>query len=362
VYSKWIPTVAPLLRDDSVAIVRGAVGVLALLLIAACAGDGRTVLTVYSPHGKELLEHYEQGFEAAHPTVDVQWVDMGSQEVLDRLRAEKANPQADVWFGAPAEIFARASSEGLLDPYTPTWADKVPAAARDARAQWFGTYMTPEVIAYNSHAVTAADAPKDWDQVLDPRWKGKVLIRDPIASGSMRAIFGAILARSIAQTGSTAQGWEWLRRLDANTKEYVLNPALLYQKLGREEGTITLYNMPDIATLEQRTKTPVGYVIPSSGTPLLVDAIGIVRGAKHADVAKQFYEYVTTPAALTEAARRFLRIPARTDLSIDSLPPVVKQALTEVKPMPGDQRLIQDSLDTWMKFWDANIRNSRRGK
>jgi iron(III) transport system substrate-binding protein len=198
--------------------------------------------------------------------------------------------------------------------------------------------------------------------VLDPRWKGKVLIRDPIASGSMRAIFGAILARSIAQTGSTAQGWEWLRRLDANTKEYVLNPALLYQKLGREEGTITLYNMPDIATLEQRTKTPVGFVIPRSGTPLLVDAIGIVHGARHAAVAKQFYEYVTTPAALTDAARSFLRIPARTDLSIDSLPPIVKQARTEVKPMPGDQRLIQDSLDTWMKFWDANIRNSRRGK
>jgi iron(III) transport system substrate-binding protein len=334
-----------------------------LLLAAACGkSDGRTVLTVYSPHGKELLEYYEKGFETAHPDVDVQWVDMGSQEVLDRLRAEKANPQADLWFGAPAEIFARAAGEGLLAPYTPTWADKVPAEARDANAAWFGTYLTPEVIAYNTHAVTAAEAPKDWDDVLDPKWKGKVLIRDPIASGSMRAIFGAILARSIAQTGSTAQGWEWLRRLDANTKEYVLNPALLYQKLGREEGTITLYNMPDIATLEQRTRTPVGYVIPRSGTPLLVDAIGVVHGAKHADVAKQFYEYVTTPAALTEAARRFLRIPARTDLGNDSLPPVVRQARTEVKPMAGDQRLIQDSLDSWMKFWDANIRNSRRGK
>jgi iron(III) transport system substrate-binding protein len=218
------------------------------------------------------------------------------------------------------------------------------------------------VIAYNTHAVTAADAPKDWDEVLDPKWKSKVLIRDPIASGSMRAIFGAVLARSIARTGNTAEGWEWLRRLDASTKEYVLNPALLYQKLAREEGTITLYNMPDIATLEQRTKTPVGYVIPSSGTPLLVDAIGIVHGAKHADLAKQFYEYVSTPAALTDAARSFLRIPARTDVANDSLPPVVRQARTKVKPMPGDQRLIQDSLDTWMKFWDANIRNSRRGK
>jgi iron(III) transport system substrate-binding protein len=347
------------------ALTRRALPVLALVslaLVAACGPkDSRTVLTVYSPHGKELLEHFEKGFEAAHPTVDVQWVDMGSQEVLDRLRAEKANPQADLWFGAPAEIFARAANDGLLEPYTPTWADRVPAEARGANATWFGTYMTPEVIAYNTHAVTEAQAPKDWDEVLDPKWKGKVLIRDPIASGSMRAIFGAILARSLARTGSTADGWEWLRRLDANTKEYVLNPALLYQKLAREEGTITLYNMPDIATLEQRTKTPVGYVIPSSGTPLLVDAIALVKGAKHPDLAKQFYEYVSTPRALTEAAVKFLRIPARADVPNDSLPAIVRRARTEVKPMPGDQTLLRDSLDAWMKYWDTHIRNSRRG-
>src|SRR5687768_10036183 len=268
----------------------------------ACSSDDRTVLTVYSPHGKDLLGYYETEFEKAHPTVDVQWVDMGSQEVLDRLRAEKANPQADLWFGAPSEIFERAANEGLIEPYTPTWADKVPAEAKDARAHWFGTYMTPEVIAFNTQAVSRADAPKDWDDVVDPKWKGKVLIRNPVESGTMRAIFGAILARSIAQTGSTAQGWDWLRRLDANTKEYVLNPALLYQKLGRQEGVVTLYNMPDIATLEARTKTPVGFVFPTSGTPLLVDAIALVRGSEQQAAAKEFYEYVTTPAALKDAA------------------------------------------------------------
>jgi iron(III) transport system substrate-binding protein len=333
-----------------------------LIALSACSTDSRTVLTVYSPHGKDLLEYYEHGFETAHPDVDVQWVDMGSQEVLDRLRAEKSNPQADVWFGATAEIFSRGASEGLLDQYTPTWADKVPADARDAKGYWFGTYLTPEVIAYNTHAVSAADAPKDWDDVLAPKWKGKVLIRDPIASGSMRAIFGGILGRSIARTGNTAAGWEWLRRLDGNTKEYVLNPALLYQKLGREEGVITLYNMPDIATLEARTKVPVGYVFPSSGTPLIVDAIALVHGAKHPALAKEFYEYVTTLPALNDAAVKFLRIPARTDLPNDSLPPSVQRARAEVKPMAGDVKLIQDSLDTWMRYWDANIRNSRRGK
>ena len=223
--------------------------------------------------------------------------------------------------------------------------------------------MTPEVIAYNSHAVSAADAPKDWDDVVDPKWKGKVLIRNPVESGTMRAIFGAMLARSIAQTGITAQGWDWLRKLDANTKEYVLNPALLYQKLGREEGVITLYNMPDIATLEARTKTPVGFVFPTSGTPLLVDAIALVHGGKQPAVAKEFYEYVTTPPAFKDAAVKFLRIPAR-DRSARRLAARRWCAArsTELKAMPVDAKLLADSLDTWMKFWDSNIRNSQRGK
>src|ERR1700716_2958002 len=79
--------------------------------IAACSSDNRKVLIVYSPHGKELLEYLEKGFEKAHPDIDVQWVDMGSQEVLERVRAEKPNPQADVWFGAPAGAFDRATRE-----------------------------------------------------------------------------------------------------------------------------------------------------------------------------------------------------------------------------------------------------------
>jgi len=338
---------------------RSAFALFIIALGACSSGPSRTPLVVYSPHGKDLLQYYEQGFERAHPDVDVQWVDMGSQDVLDRLRSEKANPQADVWFGAPAETFSRAANEGLLDTYRPTWAAAVPTEAHDARDHWYGTYLTPEVIAYNTEAVSAADAPKDWDDVLAPKWKGKVVIRDPVASGSMRAIFGALIARSIANTGSTAQGFEWLRKLDANTREYALNPTVLYQKLGRREGVISLWDMPDIADLQAK-RYPIGYTIPTSGTPLLVDAIAVVRGAKHADAAKAFYEFVTTPRALLEAASRFNRIPARNDLATDSLPEWIRTARAEIKPMPVDQKLLADSLDSWMRFWDSRVRNCCR--
>lgn len=319
------------------------------------------MLTVYSPHGKDLLLATETAFESAHPTIDVQWVDMGSQEVLDRVRAEATNPQADVWFGAPAEVFDRAAKEGLLEPYTPTWASHVPADARDPDALWFGTYLTPEVIAYNSAVVSEADAPKDWDEVLDPRWKGKVIIRDPIASGTMRAIFGAMMVRSMQQTGGPDSGYAWLRRLDANTKEYTLNPTILYQKLGRQEGLITLWDMPDIATLEKRTGiATIKYVIPESGTPLLVDGIALVKGSRQPDAAKQYYEFVTTPSSLLQAARQFLRIPARDDMPVDSLPAWAREAKQKIRPLPLDRKLLADSLDRWMAYWDSHIRNRSR--
>ena len=335
---------------------RRAAALAAATLLAACgSGDKRTVLTVYSPHAKDLLQYYEQEFERAHPEIDVQWVDMGSQDVLDRLRSEQANPQADIWFGAPADIFARAAAESLLTAYKPTWAAAVDTSARDPNDLWYGTYRTPEVIAYNSDVVTAADAPKDWDDVLLPKWKGKVLIRDPLGSGSMRAIFAGQIVRGWSAAHGPDSGYAWLRKLDASTKEYVANPALLYQKLGRREGLISLYNMPDIAALKSKG-IPVSYSIPKSGTPLLVDAIAVVRGAKHPDAARLYYEFVTSPAALTAAANKFWRIPARNDLRLDSLPPWVRQAVTEIKVLPLDRALMEAHLDEWMKYWDANIR------
>ena len=330
--------------------------------VSCAGGDKRTPLIIYSPHGKDLLQYYEQEFEKTHPAVDVQWVDMGSQDVLDRLRSERANPQADVWFGAPSETFARAANEGLLEPYRPSWAAQMADDEHDAKDRWYGTYLTPEVIAYNSETVPAADVPKDWDDVLDPKWKGKIIIRDPIPSGSMRAIFGAIIIRELKRTGSTKAGFDWLRRLDANTKEYVISPTMLYQKLGQREGVLSLYDMPDIETLRQTTKYPIASRIPSSGTPLLVEGIAIVRGTKHAAAAKEFYEFVTTPQALVTAAQRFVRMPARSDVPSDSLPAWIRDARAQIKPMALDRQLLADSLDSWMKYWDAHVRNCCRAR
>ncbi|NNE35864.1 MAG: extracellular solute-binding protein, partial [Rhodothermales bacterium] len=128
-----------------------------LFCLIGCSDDGRTSLIVYSPHGKEMLSDAERAFEETYPDVDVRWIDMGGQNAYDRIRTESQNPQASVWWGGDSPTFSKAASEGLLESYRPSWASEVPESARDPEDRWYGTFLTPEVILYNSRTVAAED-------------------------------------------------------------------------------------------------------------------------------------------------------------------------------------------------------------
>lgn len=329
---------------------------LLLALLAASCGDGRKPLVVYSPHGRDLLTLMEKSFEAKHPDIDVRWLDMGSQEVYDRVRSEAANPQGDVWFGGPQTIFARGASEGLLAPFRPTWADAVPATSRAAGDLYFGSYRTAPVLVYNNKAVKPEEAPADWDALLDPRWKGKILIRDPLASGTMRTLFGMILSRSVKETGNEDRGWQWLRALDGQTKEYVQNPALLMEKLNRQEGLITVWELTDMLWQAKRG-APLGYKFARSGTPVIDDSVGLVKGAQHPNEAKAFIEYVGSVEGQELAARDAFRLPARTDIPSGRLPEWAQGVLRDLVPADVDWAMIAKNGQPWMTAWDRTVRS-----
>lgn len=332
---------------------------LAIGLLVGCGGDHRVPLTLYSPHGRDQLLLLEHAFEAEHPEIDVRWLDLGSQEILERLRFEKVNPQADVWFGGPTTIFQRGAQDSLLTPYRPVWAAHVDSAGVDPGGLYYPVYRTPAVIAYNSDAIQPADAPHDWDDVLDPRWYDRVLIRDPMASGTMRAIWGLIIQRSLRWTGDTTQAMQWLRRLDAQTRTYALSPALLDEKLARQEGLVTLWDLPDI--LISRSKgMPFGYAFPSSGTAVIDDAIGLVRGARHPEAAKLFIDFVGGTEGQLLTARKVFRLPARLDLPADSVPAWVADVEREMVVAPMDWNQLAEKGSDWMAYWDQHVRGAGR--
>src|SRR5215213_7933818 len=111
--------------------------------------SGSRRLLIYTPHGQDLLKDFIARYKQQYPDADVQFLDMGSRQILERVGVERNRPQADLWWGASHTTFQTAADEDLLLEYRPTWADKVPASSRDASDRWYGTYETPQVIAYN---------------------------------------------------------------------------------------------------------------------------------------------------------------------------------------------------------------------
>jgi iron(III) transport system substrate-binding protein len=323
---------------------------LALTVLTGCSSDTRTSLVIYSPHGKEMLTDAEQAFEAAHPDINVQWIDMGGQDAYDRIRTEKANPTASIWWGGDGPTFSRAADEGLLASYTPSWADAVPAAGRGANDMWLATYLTPEVLLFNSRTVPEGERPMDWDDLLEPEWADRIIIRYPLASSTMRTIWGALIMRQ----PTVEEGYRWLARLDANTKTYAADPTQLYLKVAREEGDVSLWNMPDTYIQSDINGYPFAFSLPSSGTPVLHDGIAIVANAPQAEAARLFYEHVTSDSALVDQATRYYRIPARNDLDPAALPGWMSEST--IREMEVDWVRLAEEGPTWMQFWDENIK------
>ena len=335
---------------------------LCFILLGLACGKNQPEIVIYSPHGKELLGDFAKRFEQAHPGALIRWQDMGSQHVLDRLRSEKANPQADLWWGAPSPLFMQAAAEGLLESYRPSWAEQINASYRDPQDRWYGMYLTPEVIMYNSEKVTAAEAPKDWDELLEPKWQDRISIREPMPSGTMRAIFFAMIYRSYAQQNSAVAGFAWLRRLDANTKSYPGDQTLFYIALARGEADLSLWNLPDVLLRREKDKYPFDYIVPQSGTPMVPEGLALVarrqKDETRAELARKFYEFVTTPESFIHAAQQYYRVPTRQDLDFTQIRPEFNPA--QYQAMPIDWQLFADSSAAWMQYWDQNIRNKGR--
>jgi len=342
---------------------RGAIVALGAFIVFAplfgCGGGGaRTPIVVYSPHGGDMLSAFKERFEAENPTFELQFLDLPSQTVLDRLRAERANPSCDLWWGASATTFATGADEGLLEPYKPAWAEALSEEARDAQYRWVGLYETPEVLVYNRDALSEADAPKDWDDLLDPKWKGKILIRAPGASDTMRTIFGAMILREWHKSNSPEAGYTWLRGLAANTKDYPATWDAVLTSLNRQEALLSVWNMPDV----KRVASEKGYAletrVPTSGSPIVTDGIAIVKGAPHADAARVLYDYVSKPESLSFAAEKSYRIPTRKDFGRSTLPEWMRTL--EVKRMPMDWGQYRAGIKDWMTYWSDSIRGGQQ--
>jgi len=315
--------------------------------------DAKQKLVIYTGRDKNVFDVVLPKFNAKYPNIEVETLEMGAQQILERVRGEKANPQGDFWWGGTQSALMTAADEGLLDTYKPSGGDQVPALYKDAQDRWYGEMLLPEVIMYNSDVYkNKADAPQDWDDIIDPKYKGKIVIRDVLASGTMRTIYSAMIYRQGA--ADPQKGYDFLKKLDANTKEYAADPTQMQLKIERQEGAFTLWNLQDVMLQKELKKRPFDFVYPKSGAPILVDGVALIKGAPNKDAAAKFYDFIFDPDIRAEMAEKLFQIPTRSDISKDKLPAWLNGL--ELKPLDIDWKVMADKEKEWMGYWDQNIK------
>jgi len=337
-------------------------GAVAALVTAAAgcgggsSGDGAAgaeKLVIYTARDKKVADYVVEQFTGKYPEYQgkVEVLNLGAQEVLERVRAEKANPVADVLWGGTEQGLSTGASEDLLAAWQPSFASKMDAKYKDVEGRWFGEILLPEVIMYNNKALKAEEAPKDWDDLVDPKWKDKIIIRDVAASGTMRSIYASMIQRLSADGSNPQPGYDWLRKLDVNTGTYAANPADLYLKMSRQQGVLSAWNLQDILLQAEKSKMPFDYVMPASGAPVLVDGVAAVKGGNTAG-AQKFIEFLFEDKLRAELAKDYFQIPA-----VDIADKPEWLAEIELKPMDVDWDALAKHETEWINHWNAEIKN-----
>ncbi len=299
-----------------------------------------------------MLSDYKRLFESAHPGVNVRWVNMDSEETFNRISSERAAPVADVWWGGPVAVFQRAAGEGLLETYRPSWAAQVPDAYRDPDWRWHATFLSPMAIVFNMRKWSSADVPQTWDELLQPKWSGRIVLCNPASSEVMRLFLCAMILRAPSEKA----GFAWLKALHAATRDYPENPAFLFDLLSRRADLISVWLQSDVMIQRERNGFPLDCIVPPD-TPVFSEGIAIVANAPHRNVAEKFYEFVTSEHTLAHQAHIYSKRPARTDIDLALLPEWMRES--SLVPMNMEEKALEAKGREWYARWEWDVYQAR---
>ncbi|CAM3244906.1 extracellular solute-binding protein [Stackebrandtia soli] len=346
----------------SKAVVTGAVVAAVAVALAGCGtsapseGDsGTDSLLIYTSRAEPISEYVVEQFEAKYPEYagKVEVLTMGAAEIPERVRAEKENPQASLWWGGTQQALSLGADDGLLEAWSdPSFKDQIDPMYRDADDRWFAEYQLPQVIVYNNEVLDADSAPQDWDDLIDPEWRDKIIIRDVAASGGMRSIWDAMILRESPDGSDPQPGYDYLTALDANTTTYAADPADLYLQLSRQSGVVSLWNLQDTLIQIEQNNMPFDFLIPSSGTPVLVDGLGIVADGPNTDGGKLFAEFLYDVELRSTLAEDYFQIPVT---EIKAQPSWL--ADLDIVPLDVDWAIAAEHEAEWVDHWLNNIKN-----
>ncbi|CAM4055645.1 extracellular solute-binding protein [Helcobacillus massiliensis] len=310
-----------------------------------------TAFTIYTARDKALAESVVADFEKANPNWEgmATILTLGAQEALERVRAEKANPQGDIWWGGTRQQLSAAAADGVLAPAPQDIIDAVPEESRDKDGLWIGEMKLAELFMINTDVMSKDKAPKDWDDLLGADMKDNLIIRDVEASGTMRSIYCAMIDR--ADPKAPEAGYEWLKKLDANTKAYAANPTDLYQRLSRQEAPLSLWNLQDIMLQHYGDFSMLDAVVPESGAPMLIDGLAKIKDGPGSAGADKFISFLMSEGEQKKLAEEQYQIPT---VELSDEPKWLAEL--GLKEMEVDWDRVAENESDWIGYWAQNIK------
>lgn len=268
-------------------------------LIAAAKTEGE--LVVYGSCEEEYLaaacEHFEELYG-----VKVQYQRLSTGEVQSKIEEENGNPSGDVWFGGTTDPYNVAASEGLLEAYEAQNADHLMSDMyRDADGYWYGIYKGILGFMVNTDELSrmGVDEPKDWQDLLDPKYKGLVWLSNYNTAGTAKLVINTMI-----QKYGHDEGIKYLVDLDKNIEVYTKSGSGPSKNVGTGECVVGIGFLHDgITQIVDNGYGNVSLIIPSSGTSFEIGATAIFKGCKHPNAAKLWIEYALSPDCVELAAQ-----------------------------------------------------------
>ncbi len=281
----------------------GLAGALALSAVALPAQAQKTNLTVYTALETDQLKAYQTAFEKANPDISITWVRDSTGIITARLLAEKANPRADVVMGVAASSLALLDVEGMLVPYAPKGMNRIPPQYRDKKnpPAWTGMDIFGTAICFNVREAAKRNLPqpKTWKDLLNPVYKGQIVMPHPASSGT-----GFLAVTGWQSMFGEAEAWKFMDGLHQNIAQYMHSGSRPCARAAAGEFVVGI-SFEYRANREKAQGAPILVIFPEEGVGWDLEAIGIHKGTKNLAAAQKLLDWAASDEAMQLYANNF---------------------------------------------------------
>ena len=226
--------------------------------------------------------------------ITTKFIRLSSGEALTRLVASKGNPEFDVWTGGPNDSHIAGRIAGVLDTYKSPTRNMLKSQFKDDEGYWTGIYMGALGFCSNTNELKriGLKAPTSWNDLLNPKYKGNIMMAHPGTSGTAyTALWSQVL-----RLGSEDKAIEYMQELNKNILSYTRSGAGPTGPLGRGEVATGLVFSHDCTAAILRGN-PLVVSFPKEGTGFEIGGIALVKGARNPDAAKAYIDFALSAEA-----------------------------------------------------------------